>query len=65
MRALKTQEKIPLTTAHKPSNISPKTITVKRNTPSAAQVTTTTVTETTTVESSGELLVRNSLLDSN
>jgi len=60
MRALKTQEKIPLTSAH-PSNISPKTITVKRNPPqqSAIEVTTrvSTVTET-ILEGSGELLVR-------
>jgi len=58
MRALKTQEKIPLT-SDKPTNISPKMITVKRNNPpqTAPEVirVSTSVTET-TVESSGELL---------
>jgi len=58
MRALKTQEKIPLT-SDKPANISPRTITVKRNNPpqAASEVirVSTSVTET-TVESSGELL---------
>lgn len=60
MRALKTQEKIPLV-SNQPSNISPKTIAVKRNTPKpvATEVITqvSTVTETILGES-GELLVR-------